>query len=120
MSMEYKILLGAGAHIDRTTSEKAMRADTVQTHIKSWTEQLSAVFGGCTMQIVDGNYIMNNGELCTESSFQFTCIKFGDNTVEQAQAWIEVKAIARDMCRVFEQECVLISRTECRAELVEV
>ncbi|MFG1501692.1 hypothetical protein ABMA70_15910 [Halobacteriovorax sp. XZX-3] len=117
--MEYKILLGAGAHIDDTISAKAMRADLVQEHIASWTEQLCAVFGGCTMSIVDGNYVMQDGSLCTESSFQFTCIKFGDNTIEQAQAWIEVKLIARDMCKVFEQECVLISRHACDAELVE-
>jgi len=130
MSMVYTILLGSTAStetVDNPLAQKALSADVLRTNLDRWTKELCAVFGGCTMQIVDGHYIMDNGKLCTESSFQFTCYLIGDMSTQaklsayvtqKKQAWLEVNAIAEDMAKVFGQECVLVSRAPCDAKLV--
>lgn len=130
MSMVYTILLGSTAStetVDNPQAQKALSADVIRTNLERWTKELCAVFGGCTMQIVDGHYVMDNGKLCTESSFQFTCYLMADIStqakhdaycVQREQAWIEVQAIAEDMCKVFGQECVLVSKAQCNASLV--
>lgn len=128
MSMVYTILLGSTAStatIDNELSQKALDAELVRSNMQRWTTELCAVFGGCTMSIVDGNYVMDSGELCIESTFQFTCYLMkqkGETAkayhVRKQQAWIEVKAIAEDMCRTFKQECVLVDRHTTRTRLV--
>lgn len=121
MSMVYTILLGSTAStetVDNPLAQKALSAEYIRTHMNRWTKELCAVFGGCTMQIVDGNYIMDNGELCTESSFQFTCYLVDDDKATRKYAWRQVQEIAADMAEVFGQECVLISRAKCKAALV--
>lgn len=128
MSMVYTILLGSTAStetVDNPLAQKALSADVIRTNLECWTKELCAVFGGCTMQIVDGHYIMDNGKLCTESSFQFTCYLIRQEgekdkayAVRKQQAWIEVRAIAADMCRVFNQECVLVDKHATKTQLV--
>ena len=120
MSMVYTILLGSTAStatVDNTLAQKALDAELVRSNMQRWTKELCAVFGGCTMSIVDGNYIMDSGELCIESTFQFTCYLVDDD-MSNKKAWRKVKAIAADMAEVFSQECVLISRAPCQAQLV--
>lgn len=121
MSMVYTILLGSTAStatVDNKLSQKALDAELVRSNMQRWTKELCAVFGGCTMSIVDGNYIMDSGELCIESTFQFTCYLIDDGKASRAYAWGQVQDIAADMAEVFGQECVLISRAKCKAELV--
>ena len=121
MSMVYTILLGSTAStstVDNTLAQKALDAELVRSNMQRWTKELCAVFGGCTMSIVDGNYIMDSGELCIESTFQFTCYLVDDDKATRKYAWRQVQEIAADMAEVFSQECVLVSRAKCDATLV--
>jgi hypothetical protein len=123
MSMVYTILLGSTAStatLDNSLAQKALDTELVRSNMQRWTKELCAVFGGCTLSIVDGNYIMDSGELCTESTFQFTCYLIGSDAdaANIKATWRKVKSIAADMAEVFGQECVLISRAKCKAELV--
>lgn len=121
MSMEFKIVLGTGSGAvtaDDPHYTQGASADAFQASITQWTKELCAVFGGCSKYYVDGDYIMDNGELCTESSLVFSCILFDSTPVKVGQAQLEVEAIAKSMCRTFGEECVLVTRTLCKAELV--
>lgn len=117
MSMIYTILLGSTAStatLDNTLAQKALDAELVHSNMQRWTKELCAVFGDCTVSIVDGNYIMDSGELCIESTFQFTCVAFVQGTDTEQR----VMTIVEDMRTVFNQECVLVTRVKCTADLV--
>jgi hypothetical protein len=123
MSTEFKLYLGTARGIETMTETmggRGMGSHEMQEHIQRWTRQMCEIFGGCTVNILDSNYIKDSdGTLCNETSFTFTSLVVDDDTQKLAFVSSALEGIAEDMKETFNEPCVLIQRTQCELKFIK-
>lgn len=111
--MSIKYIMTVGLHnYEASHNRDGLGELNADACIKEYVRKLSLICGGCTLTHGVGGYVRESGTLVTERVAILSTIDAVDSHGTQ------LRAIARELCHEFREECVLLESFEVRMQYV--
>lgn len=92
-----------------TSANVPLSADTKRFFDTFVSKQFSTIFGGATAVSGQGSWLDDNGVLITENVTVVSSYTRLDNTPETLEKLLAVRNLARVLCDILTQQCVLVT-----------